>query len=391
MTRFRGCLIANSNSGYFLLAEIVKRVSGQTLREFARDHILGPLGMADSHFHNDNTRVVPRRADGYFKRDDEGWGVMTMRFALVGSGGLYTTVEDLFRWDQNFYHNTLGAGTQALIDTTLTRGLLTSGNTLSYAFALGVGSYRGLKTVGHGGSLGGYRADLKRFPEQQFATAILCNLANVNPSALANQVADLYLAEVLEPEESEAASSPQEREEVTVDPAVYDEYVGRYELTAQPGLIITITREDDRLMGEATGQSKVELFPESETKFFLKVADIQIAFERDNTGYVHQLMVYQNGQETPAKRLSDVPPDALADYVGDYHSDELQVTYAIALDAGQLSLRIQNNPSSELSITKQDEASAEVGTMAFERDDHGTVTGFVLQSGRVRNLRFVKQ
>ncbi len=382
-----------SNSGYFLLAEIVKRVSGQTLREFAQDHILGPLGMADSHFHDDNTRVVPRRADGYFRRDDGGWGVMTMRFALVGSGGLYTTVEDLFRWDQNFYHNTLGEGTQALIDTTLTRGLLTSGDTLSYAFALGVGSYRGLKTVAHSGSLGGYRADLKRFPEQRFATAILCNVANVNPGALANQVADLYLAEVLEPEESEAeaASSPGERKEVTVDPTLYDDYVGRYERTRQPGLIITITREDDRLMGEATGQSKAELFPESETKFFLKVANVQIAFERDNAGYVHQLMVYQNGQEMPAKRLSDLPPEALADYVGEYHSDELQVTYALSLDAGKLALRIQNNPPSELSINKQDEASAEVGTMAFERDDHGMVTGFVLQSGRVRNLRFVKQ
>ena len=296
-----------SNSGYFLLAQIVERASGQTLREFARDHLLGPLGMRDSHFHDDNTRVVPRRADGYFKRDDEGWGVMTMRFALVGSGGLYTSVEDLFRWDQNFYHNTLGAGTQALIDTTLTRGLLTSGDTLSYAFALGVGSYRGLPTVGHGGSLGGYRADLKRFPEQHFATAILCNVANVNPGALAKPVADLYLAEVLAPEESEAEAA------------------------------------------------------------------------------------YQNGQETPAKRLSDVPPDALADYVGEYHSDELQVTYAIALDEGQLSLRIQSNPPSALSVNKQDEASAEVGTMAFERDDHGMVTGFVLQSGRVRNLRFVKR
>ncbi len=318
---------------------------------------------------------------------------MTMRFALVGSGGLYTTVEDLFRWDQNFYHNTLGLGTPALIDTTLTRGLLTSGDTLSYAFALGIGSYRGLKTVAHSGSLGGYRANLKRFPEQRFATAILCNVANVNPGALANQVADLYLAEVLEPEESEAeaASSPGERKEVTVDQTIYDDYVGRYELTRQPGLIITITREDDRLMGEATGQSKAELFPESETKFFLKVANVQIAFERDNAGYVHQLMVYQNGREIPAKRLSDLPPEALADYVGEYHSDELQVTYALSLDAGKLALRIQSNPPSELLVTKQDEASAEVGTMAFERDDHGTVTGFILQSGRVRNLRFAKR
>ena len=80
-----------------------------------------------------------------------------------------------------------------------------------------------------------------------------------------------------------------------------------------------------------------------------------------------------------------------AAYAGVYHSDELQVTYTIALDEGQLSLRIQSNPPFELLVMKQDEAGAEVGSMAFERDAEGIVTGFVLQSGRVRNLRFVKR
>ncbi len=380
-----------SNSGYFLLAEIVKRASGQTPREFAEAHILGPLGMKDSHFHDDNTMVVPHRADGYFKQDD-GWGLMTMRFALVGSGGLYTTVEDLYRWDQNFYQNTLGAGTQDLIETTLSRGLLAGGDTLSYAFAVDIGSYRGLKTISHGGALGGYRAHLMRFPDQQFSTALLCNFADATPGSLAAKLADLYLADVLAPEqpEAEAASSPGERKEVAVDPALYDDYAGKYELVVQPGFILTITREDDRLMGEATGQSKVELFPESETKFFLKVVDAQIEFERDASGAVTRLMLYQGGQKMAAKRLNDMAPEDLAEYLGAYHSDELQVTYTIALDEGALTLRIQSKPPSALSANQKDKASAEVGTMAFERDAGGAVTGFTLQSGRVRNLRFEK-
>ncbi len=341
---------------------------------------------------DDNTRVVPRRADGYFKRDDESWGVMTMRFALVGSGGLYTTVEDLFRWDQNFYHNTLGAGTQALIDTTLTRGLLTSGDTLNYAFALGVGSYRGLKTVAHSGSLGGYRADLKRFPEQQFATAILCNVANVNPGALANQVADLYLAEVLAPAASASASEPETKPEArtvaTVDPAIYDDYAGKY--ADERGLVISMAREGSTLMLDWPGSPPVELFPESETMFFQHVDEDRLAFYREASGDVAGLTVHRGARQIPFTRVPALTARELAAYTGVYHSDELQVTYAIALDERQLSLRIQSNPPTALSITKQDEASAEVGTMAFERDDHGTVTGFVLQSGRVRNLRFTK-
>ena len=381
-----------SNSGYFLLAEIVKRASGMTLREFAEAHILGPLGMESSHFHDDNTMIVPRRADGYFKQDD-GWGLMTMRFALVGSGGLYTTVEDLYRWDQNFYHNTLGAGTQDLIETTLTQGRLTGGDTLSYAFALVHGTYRGLKTVSHGGALGGYRAHLMRVPEQQFSTALLCNFADAAPGTLATRIADLYLADVLEPREPEAdaAAAPDDRTEVIVDPALYEDYAGKYELVAQPGFVLTITREADRLMAQATGQSQVELFPESETRFFLKVVDAQIEFVREASGAVAQLMLYQGGREMAANRLGDLTPDALAAYAGTYRSDELQATYTIALDEGRLTLRVQGNPPSDLSVTEKDKASAEVGTMAFERDAEGMVTGFVLQSGRVRNLRFGKQ
>ena len=316
---------------------------------------------------------------------------MTMRFALVGSGGLYTSVEDLFRWDQNFYHNTLGAGTQALIDTTLTRGLLTSGDTLSYAFALGVGSYRGLQTVGHGGSLGGYRADLKRFPEQQFATAILCNVANVNPGALANQVADLYLAEVLAPAASASASEtrPEARTVATVDPAIYDDYAGKY--ADERGLVISMTREGSTLMLDWPGYPPIELFPESETMFFQHVDEDRFVFYREASGDVAGLTVHRGARQIPFTRVPALTASELAAYAGVYHSDELQVTYTLSVKEEQLFLQIRSGSPTEMTPSGKDKSTANVGTMAFERDAEGMVTGFVLQSGRVRNLRFVKQ
>ena len=134
----------------------------------------------------------------------------------------------------------------------------------------------------------------------------------------------------------------------------------------------------------------VELFPESETRFFLKVVDAQIEFVREASGAVTQLMLYQDGQELAANRLRDITPGERVAYAGIYRSDELQATYTIALDEGGLTLSVQGNPPSELSVTEKDKASAEVGTMTFERDAEGMVTGFVLQSGRVRNLRFTK-
>ncbi len=197
-----------SNSGYFLLSVIIERTTGKSLREFARDNIFEPLGMSHTHFHDDHTHIIENRAMGHLTRPDGSIALNMSNFALVGSGGLYTSVDDLLLWDRNYYDNQLGRG--GLIDRMLVRGVLNNGDTLSYAAALQVGEYKGLKTIEHGGALGGYRAQLLRFPDQRFSVVCLCNLAPMNPTALAYQVADLYLADELEvppeaPVEEEAA------------------------------------------------------------------------------------------------------------------------------------------------------------------------------------------
>jgi hypothetical protein len=104
-----------------------------------------------------------------------------------------------------------------------------------------------------------------------------------------------------EPERApRALDAPAERTVAKVDPALYDAYVGEYELA--PGFILTVTREGDRLMAQATGQEKVEVFPSSETEFFLKVVDAQITFVRGADGTVDQLVLHQGGRDTPAKK-----------------------------------------------------------------------------------------
>jgi CubicO group peptidase (beta-lactamase class C family) len=181
-----------SNSGYFLLSLIVKRVSGQSLREFAEENMFRPLGMRDTHFHDDRTMVVKNRAAGHLSTADGGFGLFTMSFDLVGSGGLYTTVEDFFLWDQNFYQNRLGQGGRGLIDQMYTRGTLDDGEELDYAFGLVVEEYRGSKMISHGGGFIGFRAELVRFPEQHGSVAVLCNLDSIDASQLARNVADIY-------------------------------------------------------------------------------------------------------------------------------------------------------------------------------------------------------
>lgn len=194
-----------SNSGFFLLSTIVRRASGKSLAQFAHERIFAPLGMHDTHFHDDHTHIVPLRATGYEPRPDGGFRISMSGFEQTGDGAVMTTVEDLLKWDNNFYTPTIGG--EPLLRDLHTMGVLTNGRLLSYALGLMIDDYRGLRRVRHGGSWAGYRADLVRFPVAKTTVTCLCNLGSANPSALADRVADILLADRLGPA-TVAASRP---------------------------------------------------------------------------------------------------------------------------------------------------------------------------------------
>jgi len=181
-----------TNSGYWLLRQIVQRVTGKSLRVFADERIFQPLGMTHTHFHDDPGHVMKNRAMSYLPDSAHGFRISYLQnFDKIGAGGLYTTIEDLLKWDDNFYsHKVGGDAMQQLIHT---RGILNGRDTITYAFGNEVSSYRGLKTDEHGGSLMGYRAHILRFPEQHFSVIETCNLGTIDPGQIAHKVADVYL------------------------------------------------------------------------------------------------------------------------------------------------------------------------------------------------------
>jgi CubicO group peptidase (beta-lactamase class C family) len=179
-----------SNTGYTLLATIVERATGVAFGAFADTNIFKPLGMTSSHYHVDAKRLVHDRALGYAGRAGE-WTLNTPINERAGAGGVYTTVEDLQKWGENFYTGRVGGA--ALLKQVQTPGRLNGGRTLSYAWGLEIGEYRGLPIVEHGGALGGYRAHIRRFPSQHTTVAVLCNVASSIPAELARRVADIVL------------------------------------------------------------------------------------------------------------------------------------------------------------------------------------------------------
>jgi CubicO group peptidase (beta-lactamase class C family) len=180
-----------SNTGYFLIPLIVERVTGMSVKEFAQARVFGPLAMANSHFHDDHRHRVENRAYSY-ERAGPGFELSFLpRFDQVGSGGVLSTVEDLVKWDQNLYLPAVGG--QRFLDLMHMRGVLNDGDTIPYAFGLRAAEYKGQRTVGHGGSMMGFKTHMVRFPELRFTVICLCNLGDVDPGRLALEVADVYL------------------------------------------------------------------------------------------------------------------------------------------------------------------------------------------------------
>ncbi|MBS3817884.1 serine hydrolase [bacterium] len=381
-----------SNSGYFLLSMIIERVSGQSLREFARKNIFDPLGMNHSHFHDDYTRIIENRASGYFPAGKGKYKNFISKFDCVGSGGLFTTVEDLFLWDQNFYHHQVGG--KEVMDLMHTRGTLNNGEKLDYAFGLKIGQYKGLKTVSHGGALGGYRSAMVRFPENEFSVICLSNLSTFNPSKLSYEVADIYLNSQFEEEKPQKPQPRQEKTEfIQVSTEKLKSWAGSY-IHPETHTIRKVHLEKGNLMMEAFGK-KYPLKAVSEKEFRVFEAPIKMTVEFEKRGKkTPSLLHITREDQTPQTYQSFQPPQLtetqLHEYTGNYFSEELRVYFQIALKEGKLHFVHRNASHGFLHPISQDSFKIKRIWIHFNRSPKQKVTGFTLDTNRVKHLRFIK-
>jgi CubicO group peptidase (beta-lactamase class C family) len=177
-----------SNTAYFLLSQVVEAVTGQTLREYAQEQIFGPLKMSQSFFNDEVTDVVKNRVDGYERNDDGSYSIFMTNLSWVGDGGVYTNLDDWFKWDQNFYHNILGNSGQELVHQ-MEQSYSVSGN---YAWGQEVETYRSLKEVSHTGFWVGFTTYYVRYPEHRTSIVVFCN-SNVITADDLMKVRDLVL------------------------------------------------------------------------------------------------------------------------------------------------------------------------------------------------------
>jgi CubicO group peptidase (beta-lactamase class C family) len=187
-----------SNAGYTLLAAAVSRAAGVPIASFAHQRLFEPLGMAQSGFRDSPSPLPPGSARGHFVAADGELYVEPSRFHAVGAGGLWTSADDLTRWDRVFLGDDPLTGGW-LPSTLLTTGRLNDGTPIHYAWGLSVRTHRGLAIHSHGGSFPGWESKMVRFPKQRTTIIVLANAEDLDVSALAFEIADRVLADELDP------------------------------------------------------------------------------------------------------------------------------------------------------------------------------------------------
>ncbi len=367
-----------SDTNYFLLALVVRRLAGVSLGEFARQRIFGPLGMSSTHFHDDHRMIVPRRATGYAPRAGGGFEIDMSNFEELGDGSVMTTVEDLARWDRNFYTGQVGGA--AAIERLQELGVRSDGSKTPYAMGLVLDRYRGIARVQHTGEWVGYRSSFLRFPQHKLSVIVLCNMiGDLDPLALSERVADVYL-------HLDEPSPP-----LAPPPAEIDSYAGTY-WNAENFAFLRLVRIAGAL-ALGTGDSPRSLDYLGPGDFRGENSSTRYAFRSTAAG----ISVTLTDDDSDPLVLERVPQAGIRDanlsqYAGTYYSEELGVSWSIGIRDGALVRTQWMFPAQQLEPLLPDIFTGDLSegsyALRFSRNGAGEVDGFAVGTTMVRPVQF---
>ena len=280
---------AYNNSGYFLLGVVIEKVTGKKYEEALEAMILDPLGMDDTGYDWPGT-ILPKRASGYQGRGPALANAPPLDMQQpYAAGSMYSTVGDLLKWDQALYTDALiPASAKTLMWTPFKDG---------YAYGWGIRDASpatfGYRQIAHSGGINGFSSMIIRVPEIHVTAIVLGNNAAAPAAPIARDLLAIYFGAPYD--------IPAPKTIIPLDPKVFDQYVGRYQLG--PNFVMTVSREGNRFITQATGQKPIEIFPLSETTFFPKQIEAEITFVKSADGTVTGLMLAQNGRRQMGKRI----------------------------------------------------------------------------------------
>lgn len=361
-----------SNSDYILLGIVIERLSGMPLAEFSAARLFRPLGMTHTGFYPGSSPPAGA-APGYAVADGR-FRASAPPPLTLGDGGVYTTLADLRLWDRNFY--TAGVGGPRFLEFMQTPGRLASGERLTYAAGLTVGRYRGLRVASHDGELPGYRSDMTRFPRQHLTAIALCNRGDAPAENLTRQIAAVYLGGKLRRPRVPSAIAYATSRWPELD-GVWESRQGwlLHAWSAVDGLSISMAQETHKLV--PFGRHRLVFDDGGGFRLLLTRLD------RDR----FQLQ-WEGGRPVVYRRLPAGPPGRLADFAGDYRSQDAGAEFRMVPDGGILLLTTAAGWKIPLDGMAPDRFAVGPWSLDFVRDPAGHVTTLELHRARLWNLRF---
>ena len=375
------------NTGYTLMAEIVKKVSGLTLRQYTEKFIFQPLGMKDTHFHDNYQELVPNRAYSYTPNGKGGYQHSVLSYSIVGATSLLTTVEDETKWLNNFATGQVGG--KDLIQKMHEVGVLNDGRKLNYAFAISMDKFKGWNQIGHGGGDAGFRTYACRYPEKNLGVVVFSNSGFVNPGGLVRQVAELLITDTKE--ETKPAANTN-----FADSNSLKKLQGKY-YSARGDLGEMYWKDGKLYRAGRNGSNPVEskFAIAGPGRYVLPSGGPVVIVEPKN---IKGDSVLEMTMESPVssvvfKRQPAVLPKITAEYAGRYFSDETEAFYTVTERDGKLTLEHRKFSGVNLTLIAPDQFTTPnwwMNHIRFLRDKDKKITGFEVNSGRILGLKYKK-
>lgn len=346
------------NSGYFLLSVIIKRVTGKTLAEFAKENIFNCLGMKNTFFRDDRSKIIKNRAQGYCKyeylhheqgrnsNNNDIYCINADNYEITGPGQVWTTIGDLYIWDQNFYNNKLGKGKQTFIDKITKSGKLNNGKNCGYGYGLFIGERNGRRHVYHGGSTAGFLSTYYRIPSENFSVIWFSNsnysyyeLAERLGVSIDKYISDLVLEGKSTTQHREKNSITEEEAEVQLNSDLNQlkMFSGSYQCS-ETSSIWEVGHEGMGLIVNENRENKFKLKHMANTSFKASDGSMECMFLNYND--VYEICVKRDDNEykfEPFQETSNI--EELSLYTGEYYCSQLDTTFIITIDKEMLFMK----------------------------------------------------